>query len=424
MFLWVVLICRALKHYTRNGYSPAGLKKELESLPKDLEGFYQMMTKRLDNNLEHRALQESRKILNWTIFARRALTVAEMGDIIAIPFGEGIQFSSSPSFLVDHRVVGWRGVKHKMRHTCGDLVEIIQQNPGSNSIDENDKVQLIHQTVREFLLQDNGIAKPLNTNLILGSETIVGICARYLEACFLNEAWSLSKPRRLPTPWKSSKFEPEDYQRFANALASLPLLWYILRYVFEHTESLPAPRNRHYEAILKCFRGWENSNQKHILFLLNEWMKRRQGLMKGLDLSFSESVEPELALEFRSGCLLAAVRQSKKELTIHLCELLEARFYKKDMGIANELLIAAAASGDFALVKGLLAAGAAAECHDRDGLTPLHHALARMGNTAVVNVLLSAQTKPEQTAQDIASLSGHRAGDVLQAWIDRRDPRL
>jgi len=378
VFLWVVLICRALKHYTRNGYSPAGLKRELVSLPKDLEGFYQMMTKRLDSNLEPRALQEARKILNWTIFARKALTIAEMGDIIAIPFDKGIQFSPSPSFLEDHRVVGWRGVKQKMRHTCGDLVEIIQHNPGSNKIEENDTVQLIHQTVREFLLQDKGIAKPLNTNLVLGTETVVGVCARYLEVCFVDEGWSPLKPRRLSSLWKSSKFEADDYQQFAKTLASLPLLWYILRHVIEHikTGHPPALAESHYEAILERFRGWNNSEQKHILLLLETWIKKGQKDFRDHDWSFLASVKPELATEFRSGCLLAAAQQNNKRLIIDICELLGARFHEYDVGIANELLIAAATSGDVHLVTGLLAAGAEVACHDEAGLTPLHHAAA------------------------------------------------
>ncbi|MCJ1243043.1 hypothetical protein MMC30_000239 [Trapelia coarctata] len=419
VFLWVVLICRALKNYARNGYSAAGLNQELESLPKDLEGFYQMMTQSLASNLEPRALEEARKILNWTIFARRPLTIAEMRDIIAIPFGDGIQFSPSPSFLENHRVVGWQGVKQKMRHTCGDLVEIIHHNRGSSRIDENDSVQLIHQTVQEFLLQDNGVAKPLATNHSLGTEIILGVCARYLEVCFLNEVWS---PSRTPRLWKSSRFGAGDYQQFTKALASLPLLWYILRHLFTHMQVGPliTLRNSHSEAIqaiLKCFRDWNNSNQRHILFLLEKWIKERQEAVRDFDLSFLESVKPGVAAEFRSGCLLAAVQQNNKTIIVDMGELLGAGFQGKDLATANELLFAAAASGDDALMTGLLVAGAQEICHDDAGLTPLHHAAAN-GHAVVINRFSHGHNPLDrngQTPLHFAASKGHV--DALTALV-------
>lgn len=427
VFLWVVLICRALKRYTRTGYSPAGLKKELASLPKDLEGFYQMMTQRLHSDLEPRALQEARKILNWTLFARRPLTMAEMGDVIAIPLGDGTPFSPSPSFLEDHRIVGWRGVKQKLRHTCGDLLEIIPFNPGSTNVDENDTVQLIHETVREFLLHDNEIAKPLHTNLDLGIQAIIEVCVRYLEVCFRDEAFVPIKSRRLPSVRNPSTFEAEEYQQFVKALASLPLLWYILRYLFEHlgTAMLQYSGGNYYDAIVGCFKGWNHSSQKHILFLLEGWIRfELQGLPGDVDLSFLDSVMPEAALEFRSGCLLAAAKQTNQKLILDICYQLGAHLQEKDIRVANELLFAAATSGDALLVACLLTAGLDEVCRDEAWRTPLHCA-AENGHEAVIEEFSSElympdrnrnnpQDRQQQTQLHYAAARGHvRAADAL-----------
>jgi len=409
VFLWVVLICRALKRYTRNGYSPAGLKKELASLPKDLEGFYQMMTQRLDRNLEPRALQEARKILNWIIFAERPLTMAEMRDIIAIPFGDGMNISPSPSFLEDHRIVGWQGVKQKLRHTCGDLLEIIQHNPGSPNLDENDTVQLIHETVREFLLRDDEIAKPLHTNLYLGPQAIIEVCVRYLEVCFRSETFS---PKTL-------MFGAEEYQQFAKALASLPLLWYIVEHLFIHLRNpvLRRSSGSSCDAILGCFKSWNHANRKHILFLLEVWMEKElQKLPGDVDISFLDSVMPDAATGFQSGCLLAAAQLNNQKLIADMFDLLGARLREKDLDVTNGLLLAAGASGDVPRVAGLLLAGAERSCRDDTGRTLLHCA-AENGHEAVIEEFDLGHSSLDSSGQSplhYAAAKGHvGAADAL-----------
>ena len=410
VFLWVVLICKELKHYTRNGYSTAGLEKELRSLPKDLGGFYQRMTQRLYSDLEPLALQEARKIINWILFCRRPLTIAEIGDIIAIPFGDGIQFSPSPSFLQDHRIVGWQGVKKKMRHTCGDLLEIIQYNPGSNNIDKNSIVQLIHQTLREFLLRDNEVAKTLNTNISFGTETILGVSTRYLEVCFLDGANLPRRSRWLSNQWESPEFEAHDYHQFVETLASLPLLWYILQYLSDHLKiSKYHVRDSSFKAISRCVRGWDRPGQRHILLLLEGWMRETLSHPSDFDEWFSNCITPDKAAKFRSGCLLAAAQQRSPTLILNLQMLLGVQLQEKDLNAANEVLFAAATSGDATLVSGLLAAGAERECYDKAGLTPLHYA-AGNGHRTVIAQFPSGYDAPDsygQTPLHYAAAKGH-----------------
>jgi hypothetical protein len=65
VFLWVVLISRELREYARDGYSPSLLNQKLQKLPKDLEGFYQLIIKRLAGDMDRETKIEAQKTLNW-----------------------------------------------------------------------------------------------------------------------------------------------------------------------------------------------------------------------------------------------------------------------------------------------------------------------------------------------------------------------
>ena len=49
----------------------------------------------------------------------------------------------------------------------------------------DDIVQLLHQTVREFLLRKDGLASPFDTDDLGDHSEIIITCVRYLEVCFL-----------------------------------------------------------------------------------------------------------------------------------------------------------------------------------------------------------------------------------------------
>lgn len=178
VFLWVKLVVTEL----RKGKMIVGTSHELEdainSLPWGLTGFYARILDGLDTN----AGAETQRMLEWVLFAQRPLSLAEFRHAIAM----GSNPEPGDLATVEDITVPLHRMDSRIREYSGGLLEVKQgieytKRRGSG---RGVFVQLIHQSVKDFLLErkSNAIGRPAQP-LMIPSEAhthLARACITYL----------------------------------------------------------------------------------------------------------------------------------------------------------------------------------------------------------------------------------------------------
>lgn len=120
-FLWVRLVMQELEH----AWSDEGIEEVLNEIPADMDLLY---SRTLENMSKvGRAAKLAKAILTWIVCASRLLTVDEMQCALKLDINETVQ-----------------SLDRSIASICGQLV----------FVDQRLRIQMIHQTARDFLLQD------------------------------------------------------------------------------------------------------------------------------------------------------------------------------------------------------------------------------------------------------------------------------
>ncbi|KAF4470497.1 P-loop containing nucleoside triphosphate hydrolase [Fusarium albosuccineum] len=217
VFLWVDLVLREFKSLSEEGISKSQLDQLKTMLPPMLTDVYRQITERLAKN-RPTEIQQGRKLLELAAFALERLRLEEIGDAIIIPsYLEAEHFIPNIG-IMDDRV---RFLTRRIRMICGDLLDI-----------RKPFVQLIHESVRDFLLSEDQIAAPFHISAEQGKNEATSIFTRYL-------AWSLS-PQILTsagiTKNNTAEWEESDYEAFLKLLEDRPLLNHVLSSLPKHIE--------------------------------------------------------------------------------------------------------------------------------------------------------------------------------------------
>ncbi|RPB08258.1 hypothetical protein P167DRAFT_512474, partial [Morchella conica CCBAS932] len=146
VFLWVTLVIRELKEQMDDGGTVLELKETLDAIPNNLLGFYDRIFKKLDAETKG----EAWRILVWVLFGERPLTVADFRYAVAV---------GSPTRNFDS-LASMRGfiktptqMEKQVRKICGGLLEFKIRTGTPEDLDGSNKsIQLIHQSVKDFLL--------------------------------------------------------------------------------------------------------------------------------------------------------------------------------------------------------------------------------------------------------------------------------
>ncbi|KAK4061045.1 hypothetical protein Trihar35433_9970 [Trichoderma harzianum] len=161
-FLWISIVLRKLKTAS-NLLSRADMKKMINKTPSRLTDLYESI---LIPIMQSRDIA-AQKLLIWTVFSRRALTLDELEESLAIQ-----ETSKNQESIEEYRV--WLTEK-SVTSAVGAFLEVA-----------DGKVYLIHQSAKDFLLKSELLAKAefcrgLHPNLYLAK-----ICMTYL--CFADFA--------------------------------------------------------------------------------------------------------------------------------------------------------------------------------------------------------------------------------------------
>jgi len=196
VFLWVTLVLKDLLQLViEGGYSREELLGKVKALPEELggkDGFYRIMIDSLVK--KHRDCDRGRRVFAWVAFAERPLSFTELRDVLAVPITSGR--TNLPLYSLEN----WRPhqLDRGIQSICGGLVEVSSTFPSSirqhsqlsrslqtRGQDDFKIVQLIHQTAREFLLDQHRFAEPYHLDATQGDLEITITCCRYIRIVFM-----------------------------------------------------------------------------------------------------------------------------------------------------------------------------------------------------------------------------------------------
>jgi WD40 repeat protein len=145
-FLWVRLVVNEL----RNIHTSDEIQKVLEDIPSDMDDLYSRILESMSTLKRGKPLTQA--ILAWTACAARPLTTQELHEALELDINDNID-----------------NVERAISNTCGQLVYV----------DGSSRVQMVHQTAREFLLQPDNPSEFAMAKKS-GHERLAMVCLKYL----------------------------------------------------------------------------------------------------------------------------------------------------------------------------------------------------------------------------------------------------
>ncbi|KAL9581454.1 MAG: hypothetical protein Q9212_003889 [Teloschistes hypoglaucus] len=145
-FLWVKLILQELGHV----HTAAEIREVLEDVPSDMNQLYSRILDGMSTAPYGKALAKA--ILTWTVCSARPLTTEELFHALQIDIKDSID-----------------SVERSIASSCGQLVYV----------DSQSRVQMIHQTARDYLLQAD-IHPGFGIDKRAGHKRLALTCLHYL----------------------------------------------------------------------------------------------------------------------------------------------------------------------------------------------------------------------------------------------------
>lgn len=145
-FLWVRIVLQELKRV----HTAAEVHEVLESVPSDMDELYMRILDSMARMPYGKRLAKA--ILTWTVCAARPLTTNELYHALQLDIKDSID-----------------SVERSIASTCGQLVYI----------DASSRVQIVHQTARDFLLRPHNISE-FAVDKRAGHTALALVCLEYL----------------------------------------------------------------------------------------------------------------------------------------------------------------------------------------------------------------------------------------------------
>jgi ankyrin repeat protein len=454
VFLWVVLVVDILNREFRDGRMWA-VKRRLRELPDGLSNLFKDMLCRDNQNMDDLLL-----CIQWILYAARPLTCEEY--YFALVSG----LDPSPENLVrcDRESTTTTAMELYLLSSSKGLAELVKS--------KKQTVQFIHESVRDFLIKDNGI-RQLWPNHAANFESYSH--DRLKQCCdnYCNIDISEIVPQGEPLPIASS-YPAKDLR--TRVSEEFPFLDYATRHVLHHANS--AEDDIPQMTFLKNFalKRW-----LHLSNLFQQYEVRRYTTEASLVYILAEHNLPSLVRsavdngfyahskgERYKYPLLVALKNGHEEvikalqphcnasdkiidqndyqkvfsvsstttvlhyaaeygnllLLTHLLGFMAPKINAQDRRLGRTPLAYATVNGHEACFRALLSCGAHIEAADENGRTLLSHAASVNGNEAIVQLLLDQGTQIEAADRDgqtplmlAASINGNEA--IVQLLLER-----
>jgi ankyrin repeat protein len=303
VFMWVVLVVDILNEEYDGGRIHA-LKRRLHDIPANLHDLFRDILTRDSHNKDELIL-----CIQWVLFAKQPLRPEQL--YFATLAG------TEPDAIVsqDHQEVTADTMRRFLLGSSKGLTEITQS--------KNIKVQFIHESVRDFLLKENGLGKiwpELGSNFQGQShERLKQCCLNYIS---IDVATPLKIPGDLP---KASSQQAASLRK--SATQAFPFLEYAVRNMLYHADaaegggipqadfldSFPLPRWVKLDNLFEKHEVRRHTDSVSLLYMLAELnMANLIGVLGSV--SRCMDVEAE-----RYGCPLFAAAATSSEKTLEVC---------------------------------------------------------------------------------------------------------
>jgi WD40 repeat protein len=146
-FLWTVLVMQQL----RDTYFSEGIEETLHEVPEEMDALYTRNLQIMASRTRTKKLAQT--VLTWTLCATRSLTVEELKDAIQL----------------DLKTVVARDLERSISTLCGQFV----------FVDKHNRVQIVHETARTFLLNPN-LDSEFRVQIPLGNAQLGLACLGFL----------------------------------------------------------------------------------------------------------------------------------------------------------------------------------------------------------------------------------------------------
>jgi hypothetical protein len=173
VILWLVLMFESLYKLAKSDItiSDTELASYIGQFPSEIEPVYTQMVEELSSRLSENGLRKARTILMWVnvVSQTKQFTLAELWDALAIP-EDALEYSAEAAdanLILNRReaIRNWKDFHRKVQAMCGSFIEILPfgvapdaQDSGSSNASANSVIQLMHQTVKDFLASSRGAA--------------------------------------------------------------------------------------------------------------------------------------------------------------------------------------------------------------------------------------------------------------------------
>lgn len=210
VFMWVVLVVQILNKAFDHGHVHA-LQKKLREIPDDLNELFRSILTRDCQNMD-----EMKLCLQWILHASRPLKREELYYAIL----SGLEPQELGPW--DPDIITAKSIDLFILSSSKGLAEVTKSR--------HHTVQFIHESIREFLLKDNGLshvwADLRNNSIGLSHDRLKICCSNYLE---MDIAGHLGIGESLP-PASS----PAGSELRKKASIIFPFLEYAVRHIFYH----------------------------------------------------------------------------------------------------------------------------------------------------------------------------------------------
>jgi len=286
--------------------------------------------------------------------------------------------------------------------------------------DSGQIVQLIHQTVREFLLDRKPPppppAEPYNLDETQGDFEIANTCCRYLRIAF-----------EASIPLMEADSEFSQVEQLTEHLANHPLLKYAITYFESHLghsdpQNKFAPIRREFENFLAAVQ----KTKSYSSLILSRWIRSLKWAPFHLDTDETSATDClNFMLTWTAGAGKDQALGALLALGANIDCLITLQYGTQISHKSGEAtpLMNAARFNRISTVKLLLKAGADMNAADRGGWTPLHKA-SKNGYVKVVKLLLekradvNAANRGGRTPLHKASKSGYVK--VVKLLLEKR----
>ncbi|KAJ5721209.1 uncharacterized protein N7483_009143 [Penicillium malachiteum] len=351
VFMWVVLVVDIMnKEYQRGGLA---FRKRIAEIPSDLgELFKDILTRDADN------MEQPLLCIQWILFARWPLRPVEFH--IAVWFGLSLRN------LVDNQIPV---IPSSETESEGLKVFVIGSSKGLAEItkSETPTVQFIHESVRDFLVKDNGLYRvwlELESGWQSAAHEDLKQCCHF----YLNRPWVLQFSCNLIS---ESKSESRSKQR-ADASNKYPFLVYASRHILDHSDA--AAEIRPQQDFLSHFPLSRRIKMNNLFHKFKNREYSNGSLLMKQD---PQVHSPVLNEKYEYPLFAALASCNKNTVAAILNAPPNSLQHRKDFGACKgeTPLTWAARNGRLGILKLLLEAGLDVSQKDRRGFTALSQAL-------------------------------------------------